>query len=73
MIECILKNKTYSNKKFKEYTIKKGITNFNKLYQIYRAVRDDRKTKKIKIAKKEIIKLYNLIKDETEKKSKEIN
>ena len=45
MIECLIKNEIYSNKKFKEYSVKKGISNFNKLYQVYRAIRDDRKIK----------------------------
>ncbi len=72
MIECILKNKKYTNKEFKNFVEKNKITNFNKLYKIYRKVRDN-KTIKIKMPKENVIKLYNLLKNETEKKSKEIS
>lgn len=53
MIKCILQKRKYSNKNFQKWIIRKvGIDKgeYEKIYDIYRAVRDDKKTKmKIKI------------------------
>ena len=73
MIDCILKNKPYLNKDFKKFAVGKGVDRFNSLYNIYRSQRDNRKIEKIKILKNDVIKLYELVKNETEKKSAKIH
>ena len=72
MIDCILKNKLYSNKDFKNFVMKKGVKNFNILYRAYRSERDNRRVGKIKISKDDVNRLYSLVKNETEKKSSKI-
>lgn len=70
MIDCVLKNKGYSNKDFNRFIKNNGIN--DSFYKIYRKVRD-KKTMKMKVVKNDVERLYMVVKNETEKKSREIN
>ena len=72
MIECLLKNKAYTNKEFKKYAEKRGINDIVKLQNVYRKSRDNKKITE-KIDGKSIETLWQVVKNETEKKSKEIS
>ena len=69
MIDCVLKNKNYSNENFNRFIKTNGIK--DDFYKIYRKVRD-KKTVKITILKNDVERLYEIVKNETEKKSREI-
>ena len=69
MIDCVLKNKCYSNENFSRFVKTNGIK--SDFYRIYRRVRDN-KTVKIRVMKKDVERLYEAVKNETEKKSREI-
>ena len=71
MIECLLKNDIYTTKGFKEYAKKRGIIKIKKLQKIYKRKRDMKKVKE-EVEKKEVEKLWNVVNNETKKKSKEI-
>ena len=43
IISCFLEKKAFTNKKFKEWTVSNGLEHFDKLYEIYRLVRDNKK------------------------------
>ncbi|MBS3151300.1 nucleotidyltransferase domain-containing protein [Candidatus Woesearchaeota archaeon] len=73
MVDCVLKNRLYSNKDFKKFVIKKGINDFDLLYDIYRCIRDNKRIRKANISKDSITKLYILVKNETKKKNAQIN
>ena len=70
MMGCLLRNKKYGNKDFKEFMNKNKIS--KDFFKIYRGIRDNKKNNKVKVKKEEVEKLYFLVKNETEKKSKEI-
>jgi len=65
LIKCFVENKEYSNKLFKRWLLKQGISNleYKNAYSIYKAIRDDKKIeKKIKISSAES--LLNILADE---------
>ncbi len=65
LIKCLLDKKNYSNRLFKKWLAKKGITNkeYKSAYNIYRTIRDSKKPKeKIKISAAEAL-LNILIKE----------
>lgn len=70
MMDCVLKNKSYSNENFNRFVKTNGLK--DDFYRIYRRVRDN-KNVKIRVMKNDVEKLYELVKDETEKKSREIH
>lgn len=71
IINLLLENKKYSKKIFKEWIIKNSNVDYDKAYEIYRAIRDNKKTdKRISIGEGESL-LSMLIK-ETEDLSKRI-
>lgn len=70
MIDCVLKNKSYSNENFNRFVKTNGIR--DDFYRIYRGVRDN-KNMKIRAMKNDVKKLYETVKNETEKKSGEIH
>ena len=72
MIDCILKNKINTTKEFRLYAKNKGVKNILTMHNIYRNVRDNKKIK-CPIEKQEVKELLEIVKNETEKKSKEIN
>ena len=72
MIDCILKNKVNTTKEFRLYAKKIGVKNILTMHNIYRNVRDNKKIK-YHIEKQEVNELLEIVKNETEKKSKEIN
>jgi len=70
MIDCVLKNKCYSNENFNRFVKTNGIR--DDFYRIYRKVRDN-KNVKIRVMKNDVKILYETVKNETEKKSREIH
>ena len=48
LVQCILENKKHSNKEFRLFLQKKGLTKelTEKVYEIYRSKRDNKKSKK---------------------------
>ena len=70
MIDCVLKNKCYSNENFNRFVKTNGIR--DDFYRIYRKVRDN-KNVKIRVMKNDVKILYETVKNETEKKSWEIH
>jgi predicted nucleotidyltransferase len=68
IIECILKDKEFSNKGVKNLLLKceLGKENVDKFYNIYREIRDEDKSS-IKTNKDEIIKLIKILKDYSKK------
>ncbi len=72
MIDCLLKNKVYTNKGFRKYAENIGVKSIKKLLDFYRKSRDNKKITE-KIDKKSIEILWLAVKNEAEKKSKEIN
>ncbi len=66
IIRCLINNKKFSNKHFKEWLIGKGIKNqeFGQVYNIYRLIKNNQSINtNIKIAVAE--KLLNLLQNET--------
>jgi len=63
--------KKYSKKLFKKWLVKNSGADYDKIYKIYRAVRDNKKTKE-KILISEVEPLMNLLIKEIEKLSKRI-
>jgi len=63
MIECLLKDKAFSNDAVKKKLLKYGLNEkvFNDYYQIYQRIRDDKEVKE-KIDKEEIERLIRIIK-----------
>ena len=66
IINCILNNETFSNKLFKEWLIKEGISNheIEQCYVVYRIVRDNKNIKNIKIKILIAEKLLNIMSKE---------
>lgn len=69
IINLLLNKKKYSKELFKEWLIKNSGADYNKIYKIYRAVRDDKKTEE-KISISEAESLSSLLIKETERLSK---
>ena len=65
-------NKINTTKGFRLYAKKVGVKKILVMYDIYRNVRDNKKIK-CSIEKQEVIELLEIVKNEAEKKSKEIN
>ncbi len=65
LIQCLSKNEKYSNKGFKSFLDKKGLPKelVGDFYEIYRAERDERRTKTT-VSIKDAEKLYQITKDE---------
>ena len=61
IIKCIIKNKEYSNRSFKKWILKHKINSldYDKIYNVYKAIRDDIRIKNIKV---EIILAEKLLK-----------
>lgn len=70
LINKLLNNQKFNNELFRKWLINKTKIDFNKVYKIYRAVRDDKKKIKIKITLEEEEKLYNLLESEIKKLEK---
>lgn len=71
IIDCILKNKTYSNKNLIKFVDKKlGKELFKKMYKVYVAVRDHKKIPKYEITLDDVRKLYKFVKDMIKKEEK---
>lgn len=71
LVECILKNKIYTNKsliKFVNKKIKRKV--FNEMYAIYSSIRNDKIVPEYKISLEDVRKLYNLIDDMTKEQKK---
>ncbi len=67
----LLKRKEYSNKVFRDFLVKNSKINYEKIYNIYRSVRDNKKTEeKVKIEEAES--LLNLLIKETQKLKKKL-
>jgi predicted nucleotidyltransferase len=71
IINLLLENKRYSKKIFKEWIIKNSSVDYDKTYEIYRAIRDNKKTDK-KISMKEGESLLSMLIKETENTSRRI-
>lgn len=65
IVQCVLKNRKFTNKEFKAFLIKKNLSRelVGEFYGIYRAERDDRKTE-AKVSVEDTEKLYKITKDE---------
>jgi len=67
LIKSLNQNKTFSNKEFKNWVIKKTkLKDYKSIYQIYKDVRDNKKIKKLNIKIEHIELLHNLITNEIE-------
>ncbi len=68
LVQCLLENKKYSNKEFKEFLTKKGLPSqsVEDIYRIYQEERDEKKTKKT-ILIEDAEKLYEITKNEIKK------
>ena len=68
LVQCLLENKKYSNKEFKESLTKKGLSSaaVEDSYRIYQEERDEKKTKKA-ISIEDAEKLYEITKNEIKK------
>ena len=66
IMRCLLNKAEFSNKSFKKWLNGKGIGNseLNEFYNIYMAVRDNRKIGKLKIKIQSIEKLLNILENE---------
>ena len=66
IINCILKNARFSNKKFKSWLAAKGLSHkeYGDCYKTYRLVRDNAETKSLKIKLQVAEKLINILKNE---------
>ncbi len=71
IISLLLNKKKYSKELFKEWLIKNSGADYNKIYEIYRAVRDDKKTEE-KISMSDAESLLSLLIKEIEKLLKKI-
>ena len=71
IINLLLNKKKYSKKSFRKWIIKNSSGNYDKIYKIYRAVRDDKKVDE-KVSMKEAESLLCFLIKETEKISKKI-
>lgn len=69
IINLLLNKKKYSKELFKEWLVKNSGADYDKIYKIYRAVRDNKKTG-VKILMNQAESLLNLLIKETEKLSK---
>ena len=67
IIKCILNKEKFSNKLFQEWLIKKGIANdeFEQCYAVYRAIKDNKNIKNIKIKISVAEKSLNILIKET--------
>ena len=66
VIKCILGKKKFSNKNFKKWLIGEGINNdeFEQFYSVYRAIRDNKKIKNLKLNIPIAEKLLNILEKE---------
>lgn len=71
LVDCILKNKIYTNKNLRKFInkkIKRKI--FNEMYAVYSAVRDNKPIPKYKINLEDVKKLYSIVCDIIKKQKK---
>ncbi len=66
LISCILNNKKFSNKLFKQW-INISNSEFKKIYLVYRNIRDNKKTSSIKITLEQVESLLNFLSLEVNK------
>ena len=64
LIECLKENEKYSNKKLKEYLIKEGLKKevIDEIYNVYQAVRDEKKVPENNIDYDSLERLYDIVK-----------